>query len=383
MPPTSVAAAGSVPWVDGARAGRGDFAVQLRRWRDAAALTQEELAARAGLTAKAVGALERGQRRRPYPHTVRALAEALHLGEADRADLVAAALHPRRGTGTPGPTTDGTASEEAPPPDLRTSAAGRRAASRDQDQDQEHDPVGRGGTRGVPPIPPGAFVGRDTEHARAVALLRSGKVRLLTLTGAGGVGKTRLAVEVAHARRRRRGDARRARLPHRPAAGHAVGRQCRRGRAAGRARDGVARHGARAGPPAPPAGQPRARARRGRGARGAVGPLLGPARPGDQPRPAAHPCGARARARSARGPAERRRGGGRRLALGAGLPRPGGGGGCSCPPDSRHRSRPGRHRPATGRPSTGHGARGRARPLPHPVRPAGAPGPGGRLPAVP
>ena len=65
--------------------GPGAFAVRLRRLREAAALTQEELAARAGLTVKAVGALERGERRRPYPHTVRALADALQLDEPARA----------------------------------------------------------------------------------------------------------------------------------------------------------------------------------------------------------------------------------------------------------------------------------------------------------
>ena len=59
---------------------RGDdapFSAELRRLREAAGLTQEELAGRGGLTAKAVGALERGEGKRPYPHTVRALADAL------------------------------------------------------------------------------------------------------------------------------------------------------------------------------------------------------------------------------------------------------------------------------------------------------------------
>lgn len=47
------------------------------------------------------------------------------------------------------------------------------------------------------PVPPVVLVGRQAEHDRAVASLLSGKVRMLTLTGAGGVGKTRLALEVA------------------------------------------------------------------------------------------------------------------------------------------------------------------------------------------
>src|SRR6478735_2272973 len=64
------------------------FARLLRAYRDARALTQEELAERAGITVKAVGALERGERLRPYPHTVRALADALELDEEQRARLV-------------------------------------------------------------------------------------------------------------------------------------------------------------------------------------------------------------------------------------------------------------------------------------------------------
>jgi transcriptional regulator with XRE-family HTH domain len=66
------------------------FGTRLKRLREAAGLTQEELASRAGLTAKAIGALERGERRRPYPHTVRSLADALGLSEGERASLLAA-----------------------------------------------------------------------------------------------------------------------------------------------------------------------------------------------------------------------------------------------------------------------------------------------------
>ena len=62
----------------------GDFAVVLRRLRESRSLTQEELAERAGLTAKAIGALERGERRRPYPHTVRSLADGLALDDDER-----------------------------------------------------------------------------------------------------------------------------------------------------------------------------------------------------------------------------------------------------------------------------------------------------------
>src|SRR5512138_1482601 len=65
------------------------FGLELRRYREAAGLSQDELAERAGLTASAIGALERGERRRPYLHTVQLLAAALELDEADRATLIA------------------------------------------------------------------------------------------------------------------------------------------------------------------------------------------------------------------------------------------------------------------------------------------------------
>lgn len=47
------------------------------------------------------------------------------------------------------------------------------------------------------PTPAAGIIGRDAEVLYARSLLRRHDVRLLTLTGAGGVGKTRLAVEIA------------------------------------------------------------------------------------------------------------------------------------------------------------------------------------------
>jgi len=136
----------------------------MRRLRLRAGLTQEALAERAGLSADSVGALERGLRRRLYPHTAQALADALGLGAADRAELTALA--------------SGRAGNLAEPPVSAT------------------PPSSPGSPSSTLPAPLTSFVGRERELA-AAALLLAGETRQLTLTGPGGSGKTRLALAAA------------------------------------------------------------------------------------------------------------------------------------------------------------------------------------------
>ncbi|MGH3147752.1 MAG: helix-turn-helix domain-containing protein, partial [Rubrobacter sp.] len=104
----------------------GTFGEMLRGLRESAGLTQEELAALAGMTAKGVSALERGERRRPYPHTVRSLADALSLLEEERAVLFAAI--PKRAADppiAPKPRAAATATPESRLPAPPTSLLGR------------------------------------------------------------------------------------------------------------------------------------------------------------------------------------------------------------------------------------------------------------------
>jgi class 3 adenylate cyclase/ABC-type transport system substrate-binding protein len=95
------------------------FADLLRHHRTAAGLTQEELAARAGLSADAISTLERGARRRPRQDTIAALAEALALSDEERAAFAAArrslaATLPATPPGSAGASLDGRAASSPP-----------------------------------------------------------------------------------------------------------------------------------------------------------------------------------------------------------------------------------------------------------------------------
>src|SRR4051812_6105288 len=130
----------------------------VRRHRTAAALSQEELAERAGLSVRAISDLERGVHRTPRLETVRLVADVFRLGEVDRAEFLTAA---RPHVMAPGPREG--ARLEVP---------------------------------GSLPVPLTRLIGRETEVGAIAQLLARDDVRLVTLTGPEGTGKMRLAIEI-------------------------------------------------------------------------------------------------------------------------------------------------------------------------------------------
>jgi predicted ATPase/DNA-binding XRE family transcriptional regulator len=130
------------------------FGRLLTDYRCAAGLTQEALAERAGLSTSAISLLERGARTSPRNSTLALLAEALRLSPNERRVFVAAA----RRSGAP-------AVVIRIPPELR--------------------------------MPSASLVGRERMLEEVRTRLARPDVRLLTLTGAPGSGKTRLAMAVA------------------------------------------------------------------------------------------------------------------------------------------------------------------------------------------
>lgn len=129
------------------------FGSELRWYRQRAGMSQEVLAARAGLSPEAVSLLERGKRS-PRMTTLSLLADALRLDGGERDRFFATLVPPPTPTSAP-----------SPPPSV--------------DAPTFADPL----------------LGRDADLERLLLLLTDH--RLVTLTGPGGVGKTRLAAVIA------------------------------------------------------------------------------------------------------------------------------------------------------------------------------------------
>ncbi|HEX6542811.1 MAG TPA: helix-turn-helix domain-containing protein, partial [Ktedonobacterales bacterium] len=147
-----------------------DFASLLRQYRRRSGLTQEELAERAGISAGAVSLMERGITLIPQRATLDMLSTALTLSGDETAIFFEKARLAR----------------------LADNAVEAHVSSGD---------VGGGDL----PIPFTPLIGREREQATLLALLGRDTTRLLTLTGPAGVGKTRLALELAATLRREQG----------------------------------------------------------------------------------------------------------------------------------------------------------------------------------
>lgn len=138
------------------------FGATVRKLRVTAGLTQAELAERAGISERTVSDLERGLRGTVYPATARQLAASLRVTDADL-------------------------------PAFLSEAGGRTDGARWRDE------IGAvpAAHRARLPAPLTRLLGREPELALSLAMIRDPDVRLLTLVGSGGIGKTRLGVEIA------------------------------------------------------------------------------------------------------------------------------------------------------------------------------------------
>ncbi|SCG72409.1 ATP-binding protein [Micromonospora rifamycinica] len=151
----------------------------VRSHRLAAGLTQADLAQRAGVGVRTIRDLERGRAHRPQRTTAELLAGALGLTGTARAGFLASA----RGTAAVDPA-------EPPTAGLPHRPAPTGAARRDLD------------LPGTPmALPPAVeLIGRERELDELAGLLTGdGWPPVLSLVGLAGVGKTALALAVAHA----------------------------------------------------------------------------------------------------------------------------------------------------------------------------------------
>jgi transcriptional regulator with XRE-family HTH domain len=151
-------------------AGRSDFGTLLRQLRLDAAMTQQDLAERAKLSVEAISQLERGARTRPQRETVTLLARALDLSPERQAQLTDAAQITHRGR--PRECSD------------RSNLSVLRLV-RDIQTTANHNL----------PQPLTSFIGRRQEIGEISASLA--EHQLVTVVGAGGVGKTRVVVQLA------------------------------------------------------------------------------------------------------------------------------------------------------------------------------------------
>src|SRR5258708_3482156 len=162
------------------------FGALLRAPRRAAGLPQAELAERAGLSWRGVNDLERGARRTPHRDTLARLVAALGLTGEERAALEAAARRPLASAPTISP---GRERELGAEPDAETRQLYERLKA------VKPDPAAQPDRRAA-----STLIGREAEWQalmRAWAQASRGQAAMVMLIGEAGIGKTRLAGELA------------------------------------------------------------------------------------------------------------------------------------------------------------------------------------------
>lgn len=147
------------------------FGEWLREQRNKSKLSREALSKRAGCSAAMLRKIEEGERR-PSVQTAELLAYALDVPTPERETFI------RVARGEWGTERLARISSLIRPPNL-TQASSATAP------------------RSNLPILPTPLIGRKAELAQLEQILRDPQARLLTLIGAGGIGKTRLAIEAA------------------------------------------------------------------------------------------------------------------------------------------------------------------------------------------
>src|SRR4051794_13822776 len=157
--------------------GETSFGAWLKGRRKALDLTQRDLAERTGYSLETIVKIETGERR-PSKQVAERLADFLGVPAEARAAFVRFA----RAT----PADSGILNFDF---GLGSGLDGDPLA-------KTHNPKSALRPSNLP-APPTAFIGRAREVAAVAALLRRPSVRILTLTGPPGIGKTRLSIEVA------------------------------------------------------------------------------------------------------------------------------------------------------------------------------------------
>lgn len=158
------------------------FGDWIKRRRKTLDLTQQELAQRVGCSPSLIFKLESDERR-PSRQIAELLAEHLQIPADQQALFLKVARQEKtiEHLGAPLPLAASPASD------------GERAARAEDAPGLSGAPV-----RSGLPIPLTSMVGRENELQAILQQIQNPLCRLLTLTGPGGVGKTRLAAEVAH-----------------------------------------------------------------------------------------------------------------------------------------------------------------------------------------